>query len=65
MSADPIWLPIKSAPERQVIMTKIDDHLGERNVQPLLYDRRLWWAGRMYVYYAPTHWRPMERADVR
>ncbi len=55
------WQPIQSAPERQVVETRIFDDQGERNVQALRRDGRLWWLpnGSMYVYYAPTHWRPV------
>lgn len=41
-----------------VVWTKIDDAQGERNVQRLKRVGRLWYAGDMYVYYTPTHWRP-------
>ena len=56
------WMPIATAPEGQVVETKIHDAHGERNVQPLKRDGRLWWFedGSMYVYYAPTHWRPSQ-----
>lgn len=56
------WQPISSAPEGQEVMTKIDDAQGERNVQPLIRRGRLWFFPdlSMYVYYAPTHWAPME-----
>ena len=47
-------------PENQVVMTKIDDDKGERNVQTLKRQGRLWFQpnGAMYVYYTPTHWCP-------
>lgn len=45
-------------PIGQVVMTKIDDDLGLRNVQPLKRQGNLWFFadGSMYVYYSPTHW---------
>lgn len=56
------WKPIETAPDNVVVMTKRDDPWGgERNVQPLKKDRDLWWFedGSMYVYYSPTHWKPL------
>jgi len=55
------WLPIETAPEKVVVLTKIDDAKGERNEQPLQRRGRLWWTqdGVMYVYYTPTHWKPL------
>lgn len=45
------------------VMTKIDDGKGVRNEQPMYFLRGLWWIGEgrdaMYVYYNPTHWRPL------
>lgn len=43
------------------VMTKVDDQNGCRNVQSLKWDGDLWWLpdGSMYVYYSPTHWKPM------
>jgi hypothetical protein len=38
------------------VWTKIHDADGERNVQKLLRQGRLWFADGMYVYYTPTHW---------
>lgn len=54
------WQPRATAPEHQVVQTKIDDEHGERNVQLLKRDGGLWFVpdGSMYVYYTPTHWRP-------
>jgi len=45
-----------------VVETKIDDNDGLRNVQQLKRQGRLWFFpdGSMYVYYTPTHWRPVE-----
>ena len=61
------WMPIESAPLGEVVDTKIDDANGSRNEQPLKATQRdpgcrvLWWFpdGSMYVYYQPTHWRPI------
>lgn len=49
-------------PEGEVVMTKIDDGKGVRNVQSLYRQGRLWWfpSGEIYVYYTPTHWKPIE-----
>ena len=46
----------------EVVMTKIDDEKGERNEQPLKRSDNLWFFpdGSMYVYYTPTHWKPLE-----
>lgn len=57
MSEEKRWSPIESAPEGILVWTKIHDKDGERNEQLLLKRNNLWWAGDMYVYYAPTHWR--------
>ncbi len=55
------WQPIETAPDKTVVMTKIDDAKGERNAQPLSRQGNLWFYpdGSMYVYYQPTHWRPL------
>lgn len=64
--ADREWLPADEAPEGVVVETKIDDGHGVRNVGTLYRDGRLWWVpdGRMYVYYTPTHYRPVEPAAL-
>jgi hypothetical protein len=48
-------------PEREVVQTKIDDSDGIRNEDALKFMSNLWWFpdGSMYVYYRPTHWRPL------
>jgi hypothetical protein len=53
------WEPISTAPEGLVVMTKIHDADGVRNVQRLRRSGRLWYVpdGAIYVYYTPTHWR--------
>lgn len=45
-------------PLNRIIKTKIDDHLGCRNVQYLIFDGKLWWNidKTSYIYYQPTHW---------
>ena len=45
-------------PEGVVVLTKISDHLGDRNETTLKRRGRLWFVpdGSMYVYYTPTHW---------
>jgi hypothetical protein len=56
------WRRIDSAPNDVTIETKIDDGHGIRNQQSLkLVGGRLWFYpdGSMYVYYTPTHWRPL------
>ncbi len=55
------WQSIAIAPANEVVMTKIDDADGCRNEQPLKRINRLWFFpdGSMYVYYTPTHWKPI------
>lgn len=51
-------------PNGTLVMTKIDDGRGVRNEQKLAFHSNLWWTGEggdaMYVYYSPTHWKPLE-----
>ena len=62
------WTPCaeRLPPRGVVVMTRIDDVYGVRNVQPLKLDdvpgSNLWFFadGSVYVYYCPTHWRPIE-----
>ena len=58
-----MWEPVDTAPNGVLVNTKIDDEHGCRNIQPLLRQGNLWFTserpGAMYVYYAPTHWRPI------
>jgi hypothetical protein len=57
----------KLPPTGEVVMTKIDDSKGCRNEQVLKryqrepHCRSLWFFpdDSMYVYYTPTHWRPL------
>lgn len=57
------WTAIAAAPppENKVVLTVISDAQGIRNEQPLKRQGRLWWLpdGSMYVYYTPTHWKPL------
>ena len=52
------WKTIDSAPDGVVVLTKIDDGRGVRNVQELKHSGNLWFLpdNSMYVYYTPTHW---------
>jgi len=60
------WFPASEAPEGVVVETKIDDSDGIRNVSTLYRRGRLWWVpdGEMYVYYTPTHYRPIRGAAL-
>ncbi len=57
------WIKCASAlpPEGKEVMTKIDDIKGCRNETSLKLQNNLWWFPdmSMYVYYTPTHWRPL------
>lgn len=55
------WQPTSTAPDRELVMTRIDDERGIRNEQPLKRHGNLWFFAdaSMYVYYTPTHWRPL------
>jgi len=55
------WKPASTVPEDTVVMTLIADENGVRNEQQMRYRNRLWWFpdGSMYVYYKPTHWKPI------
>lgn len=59
------WQTIDTAPRGELVLTKIHDDEGERNVAELksTQNGRLWLLsdGSMYVYYRPTHWRPIVR----
>jgi hypothetical protein len=52
------WMPADQAPSGVLVMTKIHDDLGLRDVQQLRRCGRLWFVpdGSMYVYYTPTHY---------
>lgn len=49
----------QTPPENVPLETKIHDRSGDRNVQILFRQGKLWFVpdGSMYVYYEPTHWR--------
>ena len=49
-------------PDGVAVMTKIDDEKGVRNEQQLKRQGRLWFFpdDSMYVYYSPTHWKPVD-----
>jgi hypothetical protein len=57
------WKPAPDAPENVIVMTKIDDGKGIRNVTTLKRRGNLWWFpdDSMYCYYRPTHFRPHPR----
>lgn len=50
-----------------VVETKVHDRKGVRNVQALKRVGNLWFVpdGSIYVYYCPTHWRPLAAEDSR
>jgi hypothetical protein len=56
MASKPNWQPIATMPEGREVMTRILDSNGERNVQKLRREGRLYFTGGLYVYYQPTHW---------
>jgi hypothetical protein len=47
--------------EGDIVLTKIDDRQGTRNIARLQRRKNLWFLedGSMYVYYTPTHWAPL------
>lgn len=57
------WNTIETAPAYEEVWTKIHDDDGERNIAKLTRRGRLWFTAPtdgMYVYYTPTHWRPVD-----
>jgi hypothetical protein len=56
------WKTIDNAPDNIVVWTRIADEKGVRNEQKLKKSGGLWFVpdGSIYVYYAPTHWKPVE-----
>ncbi len=54
------WKPASEAPEGVVVETRVND--GE--VTKLKRRKRLWFVpdGTMYVYFTPTHYRPIAEA---
>ena len=61
------WQPIATAPEGEVVETKIEDYDGTRNQQRMVRKGRLWYFEdmSMYVYYKPTHWRSFPQEGSR
>jgi hypothetical protein len=63
LTSDPAaWQPIATAPEGTAVDTCIDAGTPkQRNEQSLVRKGRLWFFTdmSMYVYYTPTHWRPL------
>jgi hypothetical protein len=59
--SDQPWRPSATAPQDIDVETAIIDDLGQRNTATLRRIGRLWFLpdGSMYVYYTPTHWRPL------
>jgi hypothetical protein len=61
------WIPNAptTAPNGVVVETKIDDEHGVRNEIRLIKQNSLWFFPdkSMYVYYAPTHWRPIQEVS--
>ena len=61
------WLPITAElPQDEIkVETKIDTGMVERNVTKLVRQRNLWFFPdrSMYVYYQPTHWRPIDHDE--
>ena len=51
-------------PQNFPVDTKIDDQDGVRNEQVMSFHHNLWWAGDMYVYYRPTHWKFREERNA-
>lgn len=60
------WQPISTAPYKTVVRTIICDERGPRNVANLIHDGGLWFLPdySVYVYYTPTHWMPLPRANA-
>jgi hypothetical protein len=60
---EPAWRPIADAPEGETVETGIFDERSPkgRNLGKLARRGRLWFVPdfSMYVYYTPTHWRPI------
>lgn len=56
------WISTGHPPENgKLVMTKIDDG-KPRNEQQLIRQGNLWFLPdySMYVYYRPTHWKPLK-----
>jgi len=61
MKTDWIKCSDRLPPSGKLVETKIDDEKGCRNETTLRLIGRLWFIpdGTTYVYYTPTHWRPV------
>ena len=61
------WQHAQTAPEGKLVWTKIHDEDGPRNEAPLKRQGNLWFVanGEMYVYYTPTHWRPLKYENFK
>lgn len=63
-ASDNDWIACHSGlpPDGKLVQTKIDDQWGVRNEQVMERRGRLWFLPNngMYVYYEPTHWRPIK-----
>ena len=61
------WISISAMkpPNGEEVETKVEDCDGERNQRSLKRRGNLWWHpdGSMYVYYTPTHWRPLQAGE--
>ena len=57
------WISVEDRlpPEGKVVLTKIDRGNTVTNEQKLIRNNRLYFFEdmSMYVYYTPTHWKPM------
>lgn len=61
MTLDDTWISVRSRkpPEGVLVWTKIDDQGEIRDMQKLIYEKKLWWFSNraMYLYCTPTHWK--------
>jgi hypothetical protein len=59
------WKTAVDVPTNVMLMTKIDDEHGVRNVQILYRSGNLWFMpeNQMYIYYAPTHYRELTESE--
>lgn len=61
------WQSITTAPENQIVNTKIDTiQDGARNEQLMIRKGNLWFFPNqsMYVYYRPTHWHSITKEEA-
>lgn len=60
-----MWKPSHEAPDKKIVMTKIDDKNGVRNEGALYKNKNLWYIpdGSLYVYYTPTHYRELTEQE--